>query len=157
MSLVEALALAAPPRRRSWLWRAWTRVHQPRFVSVAYFLQYAILTAAGVYALLSPPGSIEGPIGAVAMTMLAVLLIVGSLIGAIAVLPGRYFLERLAVIAVALAGTIYVAVIIGLHASSPGNRLLQAGFIASFLIHQGVRWYRIKDRDYRPAAGAIEA
>ncbi|GMA31616.1 hypothetical protein [Litorihabitans aurantiacus] len=137
--------------------RLWRRVHEPRAISVLYLVQYLTLTAAGGYALWRPPSSIEGAYGAGAMLTLAALLVVGGLIGAIAVLPGKYELERLAVIGVALASLIYVIVIVGLHATSSGNRLLQAGFVAVVLLHQGVRWVRIKDRPFRPRPHTVEA
>lgn len=135
----------------------WRRVHEPRFVSFAYFVQYLILAAVGAYAVKSPPTSISGEIGERAMVALAMLLTAGGVIGAVAVLPGKYWLERFAVAATAAAGVIYVVIVLALHQMSEGNRLLQAGIIACFLIHQGVRWYRIKDRPFRPAPHVVEA
>lgn len=135
----------------------WLRVNEPRIISVLYFAQYLVLTGVGVYALVSPPTSIEGRIGTTAMISLAALLVVGGIIGAVAALPGKYWLERLAVVAVALSSVIYLAVILALQVvASTGNRLLQAGFVLAVLLHQGVRWVRIKDRPYRPS-DAMEA
>lgn len=131
--------------------RAWQRVNEPRVISVLYFLQYVVMAGVGVYALLEPPTSVEGRIGGTAMTLLATLLTVGGLIGSIAALPGKYWLERLAVGAVALSSVIYLGIVVWLHVSTGGNRTLQAAFVATVLFHQGVRWVRIKDRPYRPA------
>lgn len=134
------------------LLRAWRRINEPRTISVLYFVSYLVFTAAGVNALVTPPNSIQGEIGATAMTMLASLLVVGGVIGSIAALPGMYWLERFAVGAVASSALIYLLIIVTLHFTSTGNRLLQAAFVSSVLLHQGVRWVRIRERPYRPEA-----
>ncbi|RLV54839.1 hypothetical protein D9V41_14715 [Aeromicrobium phragmitis] len=136
----------------SLLARAWHRINEPRTISVLYFVSYLVLTAGGVTALVIPPTSLEGEIGATAMTMLASLLVFGGSIGSVSALPGIYWLERFAVGAIASSATIYLLIIVTLHFTSTGNRLLQAAFVCSVLLHQGVRWMRIRERPYRPEA-----
>lgn len=128
----------------------WHRVHRPRVIAVAYFAAYLILAGVGIYALIRPPTSIEGTIGAFSMVVLATLCAFGGIVGAVAVLPGRYWLERLAVIAIAVATVIYAAIILSLQITAPGNRLLQFGFIGYAGLMQLVRWHRIKERPYDP-------
>lgn len=130
----------------------WLRVNEPRSVSVIYFLMYAIGVPAGLYATINPPNSLEGQIGSTAMTALTVLLTFGCALGAIAALPGIYWLERSAVTSIALAAVIYLVIVATLHVSQPGNRLLQAWFVAFVLGMQAVRWVRVRERPYRPAA-----
>lgn len=135
-------------------WRAavrlWKRVHEPRTISVLYFVQYLILAAGGAYALFNPPNSVAGQVGASTMSGLALVLAFGGTVGAIAALPGVYWLERTAVLSVALAAGLYLWIVLTLHFQQEGNRLLQATFIAVGLLNQGVRWVRIWERPYRP-------
>jgi hypothetical protein len=130
--------------------RVWQKVNEPRVISVAYFAMYASGIVAGVYATISPPSSIEGQIGSNAMTALTVLLTFGCALGTIAALPGIYWLERSAVLSIALAAFIYLAILATLQLQQPGNRLLQAWFVWFVLGMQLVRWVRVRERPYRP-------
>lgn len=132
--------------------RAWLRITEPRVIAVALFFQYLAFAMTGVHAIFSPPTSIEGEVGANAMAMLSGLLVFGGTIGAIAALPGVWWLERSAVLSIGLSASLYLTIIVYLHFHESGNRLLQAAFIASVLSHQVVRWVRIRDRSYRPEA-----
>lgn len=136
--------------------RLWRRVHEPKSVSVAHFVIYAAGVAVGVYATVVPPSSIEGEIGRAAMAALSLILTVGCAIGAVAALPGIYWLERTAVASIALAMALYLAIVIALHVQSPdGNRLLQAWPIFAVLVLQWNRWVRIKARPYRPEEPSV--
>lgn len=120
-------------------------------IAVAYFLAYLGLAGGGYSALTNPPTSIEGHIGATAMLTLALLLTFGGVVGAAAVLPGRYWLERVAVLAIGVATVIYAGIIVTLHlTSATGNRLLQLSLIAFAGAMQLVRWHRIRERPYDP-------
>lgn len=132
--------------------RAWLRITEPRVIAVALCVQYVLFSAAGAYAIFEPPASIESEVGQSSMAMLAGLLIFGGAIGGIAALPGIWWLERSAVLAIGLSAALYLVIVLYLQLTQPGNRLLQAAFIASVLLHQVVRWVRIRDRSYRPEA-----
>lgn len=143
-------------RRRLFLrgLRIWHRINEPRFVSIAHFTVYVALLLAGVYSLRNPPGSLQGEIGASAMSLLLWVATASALVGSIAVLPGKYWLERFAVIGLTGAATIYLLIVLVLHATTDGNRLWQAGIIYGFIVSNVVRFYRIKDRPFRPAPAA---
>src|SRR5690606_19047926 len=130
----------------------WLRITEPRIIAIVLWLQYMIFAAVGTQAAFDPPASIEGEVGANAMVLLARLLVFGGTIGSVAALRGIWWLERSAVLSIGLSAALYLIIIIGLHLTEPGNRLLQAGFVASVLLHQVVRWVRIRDRSYRPEA-----
>lgn len=132
------------------LYRIWLKVREPRVISVTYFLIYTVLFTAAVSALLDPPKSVEGHIGAVAMTMLAAMLAFGGLVGAPSALVGIWWLERTAVFAIAMSALIYGSIVATLHISGTGNRLLQLGFVVTVLLMQIVRWHRIRQRPYDP-------
>lgn len=130
--------------------RAWNRIHQPRPISVMYFLIYLITLGGGVAALIKPPTSIEGQVGTSAMIVLAGILAFGGLVGSIAALPGIWWLERTAVMSIALSATIYAIILTTLHFRESGNRLLQLTFVLSVLLMQAVRWHRVSQRPYDP-------
>ena len=132
------------------LLRLWHKVREPRVISVTYFGIYAVLFAAAISALLDPPKSVEGHIGAVAMTMLAAMLAFGGLVGAPSALVGIWWLERTAVFAIAMSALIYGGIVATLHVTGTGNRLLQLGFVVTVLLMQIVRWHRIRQRPYDP-------
>lgn len=132
------------------LTRFWQKVREPRVISVTYFVIYAVLFAAAVSALLDPPRSVEGHIGAVAMTLLASMLAFGGLVGAPSALIGIWWLERTAVFAIAMSALIYGSIVTTLHVTGTGNRLLQLGFVVTVLLMQIVRWHRIRQRPYDP-------
>lgn len=131
--------------------RLWTRIHEPRIVSVLRFFVYLVLLSGGLAAMVSPPASLEGEVGAVAMTVLATLLAFGGLLGAIAALPGTWWLERTALLAIICALLIYGLIVAVLHVQGPGNRLLQLSMIIAVILSQAIRWVRIRQRPYDPA------
>lgn len=133
------------------LHRAWLKVHQPRVISVLYFAIYAVAAAGGITALTNPPRSIEGVIGQVAMTTLALLLTLGGILGAPSALLGAWWLERLAVVSIGFSAAIYGSIVITLEVQETGNRKLQLSIILMVLLMQGVRWHRIRQRPYDPS------
>lgn len=137
--------------------RAWLRVHQPRVISALYCAIYLALTYAGISAFISPPRSVEGVIGQVAITILALLLVLGGSLGAPSALRGVWWLERVAVVAVAFSAFIYGSIVLALEIqASTGNRQLQLMFILVTLLMQAVRWQSIRKRPYDPGHGASE-
>ena len=130
--------------------RLWRKVREPRVISVAYFLLYLSLFAGGISALLDPPQSVEGHIGELSMTVLAAMLTFGGAVGAPSALFGIWWLERTAVFAIAMSALIYSGIIVALHYTGTGNRLLQLSFVGAVLIMQIIRWHRIRQRPYDP-------
>jgi len=118
---------------------------------VLRFLMYVGFVIGGVSAVAQPPASIEGEVGVTAMIALASLLAFGGFLGAIAALPGIWWLERVALLAVILSASIYGTIVAILHYQGSGNRILQLSFIVAVILSQFVRWARIKDRPYDPA------
>jgi len=132
--------------------RFWLRVHQPRVISALYCIIYTLLLLGGISALIDPPRSIEGAIGASAMTTLALLLVLGGTLGAPSALLGAWWLERLAVVSVGFSAAIYASIIITLDIqATTGNRDLQLSMVVVVLFMQAVRWQRIKQRPYDPS------
>lgn len=138
-------------RAAGWPWwkRAWAKVHEPRVIAVTQAVVYLLLGGVGAYARINPPSTIEGAIGATAMTLLAGLLVFGGLIiGWWTALLGIHWLERFAVVSVACSAGIYAYIIFSLHLLESGNRLLQLGFVLAVLLYQPIRWMRLRESPY---------
>src|SRR5690554_4628426 len=88
------------PGMRARALKLWNRIREPRVVSTLRFCMYLAMLLGAITALISPPRSIEGAVGELAMTGLATLLAFGGVLGAIAALPGIWWLERTAILAV---------------------------------------------------------
>src|SRR5690625_6803013 len=104
--------------------RFWQKIREPRVIRGAYFVLYLCRCAGGVSALLDPPKSVEGHIGELSMTVLAAMLTFGGTVGAPSALFGIWWLERTAVFAIAVSALIYSGIIVALHYTGTGNRLL---------------------------------
>ena len=130
----------------------WSKINEPRVVSIAHAYVYLVLTAVCLYALINPPNSIEGAIGDAAMYLLAGIGATGAALGTPTALAGIWWLERTACAMIMLTSVIYLGVIIGLQvtSASDSNRWLQAGFVNAVLVLHFVRWYRVKQRPYDP-------
>src|SRR5690625_7023645 len=83
--------------------KLWDRIREPRVVSVLRFCMYLTMLLCAATALVSPPRSIEGAVGELAMAGLATLLAFGGALGAIAALLGIWWLERNAILDVNLS------------------------------------------------------
>ena len=81
------------------------------------------------------------------------LLLGGGVLGLIGCLPGWWWVERAGVLAAGTGAAIYLVVILSLHASTPGSRLVQAGFVALTLVWLAVRWLRIRGAQLDPMRG----
>ena len=134
--------------RLRWWQRAWLSINEPRIVAVLQCLVYVGFGASGVYALVSPPMTIAGEIGALAMTLLAGLLVFAGLLGSWTALRGIKWLERYAVVSVGLSAGIYAVIIAVLHSTTDGNRLLQLSFVVAVLMYQPIRYVRLADSPY---------
>lgn len=129
----------------------WGKIQEPKVITVVYFIMYVLLTVGGVAALVDPPTSIQGEVGQASMILLAGLLAFGGGVGAFAVLPGVWWLERTAVLSIGLSLVLYGFIVIALHFTSSGNRVLQFTVIGALGLLQIVRWHRIRVRPYDPA------
>lgn len=130
--------------------RLYLRIQEPRVVSIIQWLIYLVTLGIGVTAFQRPPSSIEGALGVTLTTIWAVFLIVGGVLGAIAALPGIWWLERVAVLACGTGALMYGSVVLSLHYSETGNRLPQLGFVAIAVCAFAKRWFEIRRYAYDP-------
>lgn len=81
----------------------WGTVREPRHLKAVYLAYYTVTLLTGLLTLLMPPRMIETSIGLALTVGFSGFLIAGGLFGALAVLPGWWWLERLGCVA-ALCG-----------------------------------------------------
>jgi len=130
--------------------RLWRKVREPRVISTLTSIAYLVGTIGGLSVMIEPPTTLEGAIGVTAMRLIAFSLTLGGLIGVPTSLFGVWWLERIAVLFVALATVLYASVVITLHLTEPGNRILQSAFLVVVFLSQIARWHRIHIRPYDP-------
>lgn len=130
--------------------RLWARIQEPKVITIYQFVIYTVVALTGLAAWFFPPTSIEGAIGPLLTQMFAAFLVTGGTLGAVAVLPGIWWLERAAVLACATGALIYGGVVLSLHVTQSGSRLVQLGVIIWALLSITQRWHRIRRYAYDP-------
>lgn len=96
------------------------KIAEPRVQRLVQFGIYVTLAVLGALFLVDPPRSYEGLLGNVLALVFGALVFGGGTIGALAVLPGRWWAERVAIIALWTGLAMYIIVAIGLNASAVG-------------------------------------
>lgn len=140
-----------------WAQRMWESITEPRHLKFAYLVIYMVTIAVGLVTLVKPPQSIEGPLGTATTMLWAGLFILGGLVGAVTVLPGWWWVERLLGIAPIFIGlAIYLSVVIVLHVQgleSGASRLTQIGIILLAAAPFTLRGLLIREYSYEPRRG----
>ena len=132
--------------------RIWVRVTEPRHLKLFYLAAYIVTFFTGLVTFVNPPNSIESQLGVFLSLFWALLLTIGGLGGAVCVLPGWWWAERLSVW-LAIAGTaIYGGIVLSIQIQAgPGSsRWTQIGFI---LLATGLLILRLlltRKWDYEP-------
>lgn len=142
------------PHRRIPRW-FWSKVATPKWLTIISTIGYVVAFAAGGYAIVNQPNSLEGAIGQLSMYSISMLLVVGGFIGAPTALFGEWKLERWAAVLCALGTFIYLLLIIALHFEGSGNRLLQAGEVCIALLGITARAIYVWQRPIAPARETV--
>lgn len=125
-------------------------IAEPRVARVIQFGVYLAILGAGLAALVDPPRATVGVLGPALTFLWASFLILGGLLGAVAVLPGIWWLERAAVIATGVGVAMYGVVVLSLQLEPPSGRLTQLAVIVALLLSQAHRWTQIRRYDLAP-------
>lgn len=137
--------------------RLWESITEPRHLKVAYLGIYLLTVGIGLVTLMWPPRSIEGPVGSASTALWACLFILGGVVGAITVLPGWWWIERLlAIVPIGLGLLIYVAVVVILHfqgLDQGASRLTQLGVILLAATPFALRFRLILEYTFEPRRG----
>lgn len=127
---------------------AFMLIAEPRVVRVVQFGIYLCLLTAGAFVLATPPRSFEGVLGQTLVTVFGLFILIGGALGATAVLPGIWWLERAGILALATGLAMYSVVAITLGVS-PIGFLIGLAFILTFV----QRWMEIRKFQLAPKRG----
>jgi hypothetical protein len=120
-------------------------IAEPRVVRIIQLCIYLSLIGAGYLVLSSPSPGIEGVLTRTLVVVFGGFLSLGGLLGAVAVLPGIWWLERTGVIAAITALLMYMVVVISLGTSTMGF-LVSLALIGSLI----KRWIEIRRYQLAP-------
>lgn len=128
----------------SWLF---LKIAEPRVVRLIQCGVYVILTTAGWYVATHPPTSFLFVLGPSLVHVFAGFLVAGGTAGALAVLPGVWWLERMGVVALWTGLGIFAVVAAALGISMVGFLIALAlgGSLA-------IRWTEIRRYEVAPRA-----
>lgn len=121
------------------------QIAEPRIYRVLQFIIYLGLFAAGTSVLISNPPILVRIVGVVLLDVFAIFIVMGGLLGAVAVLPGIWWLERVAILLICPALAMYVVMIITVPAS-PASVIFSIALTLMFM----QRWLLIKDHQLSP-------
>jgi len=128
---------------RAGMW-LFSRIAEPRVPRLIQFGIYLCLGWAGHLVLLNPPASFTAELGGYVIVF-AWFLTLGAAAGAVAVLPGTWWLERMAVISIWVALGLFTLIAIGIGNSPIGAAIAIA--LAGALIQ---RWREIRQYHVAP-------
>ena len=136
-----------------WVKHLWNKVTEPRRMKFAYLAIYLLTIYIGLVTLLYPPQTVSLEIGPLITTIWAYLFIFGGIAGAVTVLPGWWWAERvLAISPVMLGLVLYLLVVVALQLQTDGNssRLTQLGVILLAAAPFCIRAIVIREYSYEP-------
>ena len=128
----------------------WAWVSEPKAETITQWSVYLVLTVTGAAAALYPPSSIEGILGESWMLACTVMLTAGGLLGVLVTLRGIWWLEKVAIYLLAGAVGMYLATVVEAQLEGEGQRYLQIGILAAFLLLMLKRWLRIRRGSFDP-------
>lgn len=121
------------------------KIAEPRIFRLLQFGVYILLSVAGIGVLFDTPDSIQEVLGNFLIYIFGGFVAVGSILGAFAVLPGIWWLERVALLALGTGVLMYVVITISLGVSIVGLTVYIA-FILTFI----QRWTEIRGSALAP-------
>lgn len=131
------------------MYRVYMLIAEPRVRRLIYFGIYAGLILAGVGTILRPSPSIENMLGGMVMIWIyGGLMVVGSTLAFIAVLPGVWWLERAGLVAIGTGVLMYSVILLALGAS-----LMATTFPIILILICALRWLDIKEYLLAPREG----
>lgn len=93
------------------------RIAEPRHIRLLQFGVYGCMMFAGVGVLRDPPGVFEESVGIFLVYVFGIFVALGSILCAVSVLPGIWWLERAGLMALGTGVAMYVTMAISLGAS----------------------------------------
>ena len=133
----------------------WTRVPEPRAVSVICSIAYFAAAATGLVTILVPPTTLIGFAGEITMFFVGWFLLTGGVLGMVAGALDFWQLERVAITSMAWGLITYEYIIASLHFANPesGSRLTQIGVIVMAMAFLAIRMAMIWRYPFKPRGG----
>lgn len=123
-------------------------IQEPRHIRIAMFVFYALVLATGVEGFYDSPGRFFNATGPFIIYSIATFFVLGGIAGAIAILPGYWWLEKVGLVAIAFGIAMRGVLVGALGVSIQGAFLLLA--LVVLLV---VRFLSIRRADLAPIAG----
>lgn len=121
------------------------KIEEPRVIRVVQFALYVALTVLGAAFLADPPHSYEGLLGDVLALVFGWCITGGGLLGALFVLPGVWWVERLGIIALWTGLGIYLVVAVTLASST-----IAVAIAVAFVLALLIRWLTVREYQHAP-------
>jgi len=123
------------------------RIEEPRIVRIFYFAIYVTLLVGGLFYINEPQGAAYEALGDGLISMsLGLSVVLGGLLGALAVLLGIWWVERLGIISSA-SGLLMFLIALG----AIGASQISAAIIVALILTLCLRWLEV--RKYQRAPG----
>ena len=126
-------------------YRLFMKIAEPRVVRLLHFGIYVCMLTAGFGVLSYPPRSFDSLVGTTLVYIFGAFVFLGGLLGAVSVLPGVWWLERVGILALITGMLMYIAMIIELG-SSPIGFVIPIAFSFTFAL----RWLEIRRYQLAP-------
>lgn len=130
---------------RKGVWWLFLKIEEPRLLRILQFFLYGTMIIIGSLYLISRHMQVASLLGATLATTLGVLVVLGGILGGIAVLPGIWWVERLGIICLWTGLGIYIVVGLSIYVS-----LLGVGLAWALVFALAIRWVQIKDFQFAP-------
>lgn len=129
-----------------WLWESIT---EPRKLRTVYFFVYVVTFVTGLAVLSEPPRELTYSLEEL-VPLLGVPMTLGGIFGAVAVLPGWWWVERLGILLASGAILIYAVSVIWVTARTEFPAVSTLGMLALTAAVYVVRWIGTAHYRYEP-------
>jgi hypothetical protein len=119
-------------------------VAEPRVQRVAFFVVYLLHVVAGLAIIVGQPPSVANEIGHGLTTAWGMFLVFGGIVGAIAVLPGWNFVERIGITSVFIGVSLCSVVIASTPWSHLGVQIATWALVTGWAVIFALRAYEIR-------------
>lgn len=123
------------------------KIAEPRVIRLIQFGIYVALSVAGGYIVSTPPTAFQNVLGITLVYIFGSFLLLGGVLGAVAVLPGVWWLERMGVVAVWTGLGMFIVIVFAVGASAVA--LATAFALAGSML---IRWFEIRRYELAPRA-----
>lgn len=133
------------------LYKLYLLIKEPRMRRIIYFVIYILLAiASGVSLLLTTPRSFENAVGgAFLISLCGWLIVIGSLVCAVSILPGIWMFERAGLVAIGAGMAMYTITLVLVF----GATIFVAVVPTIFVLFFSLRWLDIWEFLLAPREG----